>query len=189
MGIGHASNSSIKIGSGEWILQLDSDDILHPEALDNLVREIKEGVVCSYGSFIRISEDGEKIDEGWDWPYYTHERLLRSMIVHHPRLFRRSAWEEVGGFDEEITNAVDYDFFLKLGEIGNMAHIRKKLYSYRIHQSSTSQEKRSLQTDNTIIVQRKSLERLGLSEFVNFAPNPDFPRRINYRYEAFSNRP
>ena len=151
--------------------------------------EIKEGVVCSYGSFIRISETGEKIDEGWDWPYYTHERLLRSMIVHHPRLFRRSSWEEVGGFDEEITNAVDYDFFLKLGEIGEMLHIRKKLYSYRIHQSSTSQEKRSLQTDNTIIVQRKSLERLGLGEFVNFAPNPDFPRRINYRYEAFSNRP
>jgi GT2 family glycosyltransferase len=111
------------------------------------------------------------------------------MIVHHPRLFRRTAWEEVGGFDEDLTNAVDYDFFLKLSEVGGMAHISKKLYSYRIHQLSTSQEKRGLQTDNTLLVQQKALERMNLDNFVNYAPNPDFPRRIQYRFEAFSNMP
>ena len=42
-----------------------------------------------------------------------------------------------------------------------------KLYSYRIHESSTSQEKRAIQTDNTLIVQRKALERMGLSDFAN----------------------
>jgi hypothetical protein len=188
-GIGSASNSAIRNGTGELILQLDSDDLLHPEALDNLVSEMREGIVCSYGSFIRISEKGEKIDEGWDWPYYSRHRLLKSMIVHHPRLFRRSAWEEVGGFDEDLTNAVDYDFFLKLSEIGEMAHISRKMYSYRIHQSSTSQEKRGLQTDNTLLVQQKALERMDLGNFVNYAPNPDFPRRIQYRFEAFSNMP
>ena len=170
------------------ILQLDSDDILHPKALERLLPQMRKGVVCSYGSFIRISREGEKIDDGWDWPYYTHQRLLKSMIVHHPRLFRREAWEEVGGFDENLTNAVDYDFFLKLGEIGDMEHISEKLYSYRIHESSTSQEKRAIRTDNTLVVQRKALERMGLVDFANYAPNPDFPRRIQYRYRAFSNR-
>jgi len=110
------------------------------------------------------------------------------MIVHHPRLFRRDAWESIGGFDEELENAVDYDFFLRLSEIGEMEHLSRKLYSYRIHQASTSQDRTDIQTRNTYIVQRLALERMGLKDFTNFAPNPEFPRRIHYTYSAFLNR-
>ena len=117
-----------------------------------------------------------KIDDGWDWPIYSRPRLLRSMIVHHPRLFRRDAWERIGGFNEELENAVDYDFFLRLSEVGGMEHLGEKLYSYRIHHASTSQDKVDIQTKNTYIVQRSALDRMKLSDFTNFAPNPDFPR-------------
>jgi len=187
-GIGHASNSSINNGSGELILQLDSDDILHPRAIEKLLPMMEKNTVCAYGSFIRINPDGKKIDDGWDWPIYTRPRLLRSMIVHHPRLFRRDAWEHIGGFDESLENAVDYDFFLRLSELGGMEHLGEKLYSYRIHQASTSQDKVDIQTKNTYIVQRAALERMELGDFTNFAPNPDFPRRIHYTYPAFLNR-
>ncbi len=53
-GIGFASNASIKNGKGELILQLDSDDIIHPEALESLVPMMEDGAVCAYGSFIRV---------------------------------------------------------------------------------------------------------------------------------------
>jgi len=184
-GISHASNSAISRGRGELILQLDSDDILHPTALEKLVKEIGNDIICSYGTFDRINKIGEKIDEGWNWPYYSHSRLMRSMIIHHPRLFRRDAWELVGGFNENLVNAVDYDFFLRLAEIGDMRHINEKLYSYRIHESSTSQDKYEIQTRNTYLVQRYALKRLGLDNYVNYAPNPKFPRRVHYITKAF----
>jgi len=186
-GIGYASNRAIKKGRGSLILQLDADDVVHPTALEKLVSEVSEGIVCAYGSFNRIGVTGEKIDDGWNWPTYSHPRLMRSMIIHHPRLFRRDAWLTVGGFNEELTNAVDYDFFLRLAEVGQMKHTSEKLYSYRIHEMSTSQEKYDLQTRNTLIVQRSALRRMGLDNYVNYAPNPSFPRRIHYINPAFLN--
>lgn len=186
-GIGHASNSAISRGRGELILQLDSDDILHPEALAELIPLINEGVVCAYGSFIRIDENSEKIDDGWDWPIYSHPRLMRSMIIHHPRLFRREGWEQIKGFDTDLVNGVDYDFFLRLAEIGEFAHTSNKLYSYRIHGTSTSQEKYETQTRNTFLVQQAAMKRMSLHEFTNFSPNPDFPRRIQYSFSGFMN--
>jgi glycosyltransferase involved in cell wall biosynthesis len=187
-GIGHASNSAIRNGKGDLILQLDSDDILEPDAIEKLLPGMGRNIVCSYGSFIRIDEAGEKIDDGWDWPIYSHPRIMRSMIIHHPRLFRREGWEKIGGFDCDLENGVDYDFFLRLAEIGNFYHTSEKLYSYRIHGHSTSQEKYNLQTINTYLVQKRALERMNITEFTNFAPNPDFPRRIHYSFAAFRNR-
>jgi len=190
-GIGSASNQAIRLGKGELILQLDSDDILDPNAAESLVTQfsLNPSSVCCYGNFIRIGGDGNQIDEGWENPIYTRERLLRSMIVHHPRMFRRDAFEQLGGFDENLLNAVDYDFFLRLSLLGPMTHAREKLYSYRIHESSTSQAKTDQQDVNTIVVLTKILQKLGLeSQFAPFAPNPQFPRRIQYQ-PMWSTRP
>ena len=109
------------------------------------------------------------------------------MIVHHPRLFRRDAWNEVGGHDEKLTNAVDYDLFLKLSELGTMYHVREQLYSYRILQTSTSRAKADIQTENTRIVLRNALRRQGLDDFVVHAPNKDHPRRLQLIHQSFLN--
>ena len=107
------------------------------------------------------------------------------MIIHHPRLFRRDAWEYLDGFNVKLVNAVDYDFFLRLAEIGEISHINEKLYSYRIHETSTSQDKYDIQTANTYVVQREALNRMNLNDFINYAPNPKFPRRIHYINKSF----
>jgi len=182
-GIGHASNRAIQSGSGKYILQLDSDDILHPRAAEKLVKSFtdNESVICTYGRFNRINPDGSHRDDGWENPVYSRPRLFRSMVIHHPRMFLRDAWEACGKFDVNLTNAVDYDFFLRLSSLGEMHHVRETLYSYRIHGESTSQSKTSTQDVNTLIVQTMALKREGLHEkFIQFAPNPQFPRRISY---------
>jgi len=177
LGIGGASNKAIRNGSGDLILQLDSDDIIEPDCLESLVSAI--GVnVCAYGNFRRIERDGTLIDDGWEEPEFSRERLLRSMIVHPPRLFRRDAWEAVGGHNEMLTNAVDFDFYTRLAEIGTMIHVRKILYSYRILQTSTSRTKEDMQTKNTHDVIRSSLRRQGIDAFDIHIPNPKYPRRV-----------
>ncbi|DAC09413.1 MAG TPA: glycosyltransferase, partial [Candidatus Poseidoniales archaeon] len=177
-GISGASNQAIRAGSGELVLQLDGDDVLEPNAVEVLVEAIRHGHVCAYGNFRRIDPEGTLIDEGWEEPHYSRERLLRSMIVHHPRLFRRDAWEAVGGHDENLTNAVDYDLFLKLSEVGTMHHVRQTLYSYRILETSTSRAKSAQQTSNTHRVVQAALERQGLNNFALHVQNPDYPRRF-----------
>ena len=109
------------------------------------------------------------------------------MIVHHPRMFRRDAWEKAGKHDEELTNAVDYDLFLRLSEIGTMKHVRKILYSYRILPTSTSRAKEQIQTQNTLKVVRRSLQRSGVSEFDLHVPNPQSPRTFMIMDKRFRN--
>ena len=186
-GIGAASNQAIENGSGSIIIQLDGDDTLEPHAIESLLSEIHQGHVCVYGNFRRINPLGEIIDDGWEEARYSRERLLRSMIVHHPRMFRRDAWEKAGKHDEELTNAVDYDLFLRLSEIGTMKHVRKILYSYRILPTSTSRAKEQIQTRNTLEVVRRSLQRSGASEFDLHVPNPQFPRTFMIMDKRFRN--
>lgn len=175
-GIGAASNQAIENGTGDVILQLDADDVIEPNTVELLLARLQEGHVCTYGNFKRIKPDGELIDNGWEEAEFSRERMLRSMIVHPPRIFRRDAWEEVGKHDENLTNAVDYDFFLRLSEVGTMSHVRETLYSYRILQTSTSRAKEEIQTSNTLEVVRRSLERSGISDYSLHVPNPQRPR-------------
>ncbi|MGB2071164.1 MAG: glycosyltransferase family 2 protein [Poseidonia sp.] len=186
-GISAASNQAILAGSGELIMQLDGDDTIEPDAVEVLLKSIRNGHVCAYGNFRRIDPDGNHIDDGWEEPIFTRERLLRSMIVHHPRLFRRDTWEHVGRHDESLTNAVDYDLFLKLSEVGTMYHVRQHLYSYRILKTSTSRAKESLQTKNTHGVVRSALERQGLRDFDLHVPNPSRPRSFVLVDRRFTN--
>jgi glycosyltransferase involved in cell wall biosynthesis len=183
--LGEGTNIAIQQGSGELILQLDSDDILHPHAAERLVEAIGKQNVCSYGNFSRIDENGEMIDDGWEEPLYTRERLTRSMIIHHPRMFRRDAWELVGGHDEKLRNAEDYDFFLKLSEKGNMVHVRESLYSYRILEGSASNFSSDVLTSNTHLVQKRMLERNKLN-YELIIPNSEYPRNIHFRHIAYS---
>lgn len=177
-GIGGASNQAIGAGQGELILQLDGDDTIEPETVELLVEAIRPGHVCAYGNFCRVNPDGSPIDDGWEEPQFSRERLLRSMIVHPPRLFRRDAWGAIGQHDEQLTNAVDYDLFIRLSEVGSMTHVRKILYSYRILQTSTSRAKEGIQTSNTHLVVQRSLTRQGLDSHQVHVPNAKHPRRI-----------
>jgi glycosyltransferase involved in cell wall biosynthesis len=183
--LGEGTNIAIEQGSGELILQLDSDDILHPDALAELVEAIGETNVCAYGNFHRIDQKGEYLDEGWEEAIYSRERLMRSMIIHHPRLFRRDAWEHVGRHDEDLRNAEDYDFFIKLSEVGNFVHLRKDLYAYRILENSASNFDSGLLTNNTHLVQRRMLERNNI-RYEIIIDNPKMPRAIRYRHVAYS---
>ena len=186
-GISGASNQAILAGRGELILQLDGDDVIEPDAVEILVNAIRHGHVCAYGNFRRIDPEGNHIDDGWEEPVYSRQRLLRSMIVHHPRLFRRDAWEAVGGHNESLTNAVDYDLFLKLSEVGTMHHVRQHLYSYRILETSTSRAKSDQQTANTHRVVQSALARQGLDRFTLHVQNPDYPRRYVLVDQRFVN--
>ena len=183
--LGEGTNIAIGQGTGELILQLDSDDILHPKAAEMLVAAIGSTNVCAYGNFSRIDEDGDPIDSGWEEPLYSRERLSRSMIIHHPRLFRKDAWKLVGGHDESLRNAEDYDFFIKLSEIGKFVHHRESLYLYRVLEGSASNFSSEVLTANTHIVQNRMLKRNQL-DYQLIIPNADQPRNIRYKHVAHS---
>ena len=174
-GIGSASNTCIENCKGMFILQLDSDDQLLPNAIEELLKSIKDRpkVSCVYGRHNKFDRETNEISEAWHYPKFTRTRMLFGMIVHHPRMFRKRDWSKVGGFSETLENAVDYDFFQKLSEVGEIIHIDKILYNYTIHSKSTSVSKQKIQTRNTLNVMNSALDRMNLPQW-NAAKNYSF---------------
>ena len=175
-GIGSASNKCIENCKGMFILQLDSDDQLLPNALEELLKSIKDKpkVSCVYGRHNKFNSENNELSEAWHVPKFTRTRMLFGMIVHHPRLFRKRDWAKVGGFSETLENAVDYDFFQKLSEVGKIIPIDKILYNYTIHSQSTSLRKKKIQTQNTLLVMKSALNRMNLSQW-NVTKDYSFP--------------
>lgn len=183
-GIGYASNRAISMSRGLYVGQLDSDDRLKPGAVRRLAEHLDEkpDVVCVYGSCERVDAAGNYLQDEYSWPEFSREKMMITSIAHHFRMFRRMGWERTTRFREDIANAVDYDLFLKLAEIGSFHHIDEKLYQRRWHGENTSHVNEGKQTVNTHVVQREALERLGLEKFWDVhVPNPKHPRKVSYR--------
>ena len=81
------------------------------------------------------------------------------MICHHFRMFTARAWNLTSGFDENITNAVDYDMYLKLSEVGPFKHINKICYNRVLHGENTSIKKLKQQKENHFKVVNEALNR------------------------------
>ena len=98
--------------------------------------ERDRSLTCVYGMCERIDHSGEFLKKGWFVPTFSRERLLHGMIVHLDGCFVGGIGR-VGGFNEEMRNAVDFDFYLRLSEVGDLRAVHHLSYQYR-HLTSTS---------------------------------------------------
>ena len=94
-GISAATNAAIQACKGEYILQLDADDLLLPNCVESLVQVMDSTEYdFVYGDSHLIGPEGEDLGPGYSWSTYCRFRLLNGMFVHHPRMFRASVLPE-----------------------------------------------------------------------------------------------
>jgi glycosyltransferase involved in cell wall biosynthesis/lipopolysaccharide biosynthesis regulator YciM len=182
-GIGKASNTAVRLCRGIYIGQLDADDRLKPHAVETMVDYLdNHNVGCVYGSCENIDATGHYIQDGYNWPVFSREKLMCSMIVHHFRMFRKRDWLRTTGFNEQLKNAVDFDMFLKLSEVCTIHHLDKIMYGYRWHGENTSIIHKTAQFENHVQVIRLALERLGLDQdWEVYSPHPENIRKVEFR--------
>lgn len=174
-GIASASNAAVKACSGYYIGQLDSDDYLEPDAVELCLKEFLKDktLACVYTTNRNVNPDGSLIANGYNWPEFSREKLTTAMIAHHFRMFTIRAWYLTDGFNEKIENAVDYDMFLKLSEVGKFKHLNKICYNRVLHGENTSIKKLGIQKNNHFIVVNQSLQRQGIKAYSYEAADTD----------------
>ena len=177
-GIGGASNTALQMCRGVFIGQLDSDDILLPEAVEIMLEEIQRDtrIGLVYGSFQKETPEGIFLEDGYDWPDYSREKMMYGCIVHHFRFFRARDWWRTDGFASDITNAIDFDMYLKLSEVTEAKHVKEWSYVYRIHDRSTSRSQQDIQFRNHYVAINRSLNRRGLANRwkIQYKENPQY---------------
>ena len=132
-GISDATNKALHIATGDFVIFLDNDDLLEPNALEEVARAIAADpqVDVIYSDEIKIDADGYQIDHFYK-PDWSPEHLESVMYVLHLFVVRKRLLIELGGLRTEFTGAQDYDLMLRCSRATTrIHHIRKSLYRWR----------------------------------------------------------
>ncbi|MFM8806989.1 MAG: glycosyltransferase [Sphingomonadales bacterium] len=132
-GLGAARNTGIRKALGGLILPLDCDNKLCfgfvQRALPIFLQEPQVGVV--YGDALLFGEKAGYSTVG----SFNLQRLMLSNYIDACALFRRSAWERIGGFDENrsIMMWSDWDFWLRVAFSGaRFYYLPMAAFEYRV---------------------------------------------------------
>ena len=136
-GVGAARNTGIRLAKGEFILPLDSDnrlrDVYLNEGVSLLRRNPSVGTVYADAEFF-----GERSGR-WYIPDFNLLSLIRMNFIDACALYRKSLWEEVGGYDEQMPwmGVEDWDFWLRVAAHGGtFVHLSKIGFDYRVRSDS-----------------------------------------------------
>ncbi len=180
-----ALKSAIAQTTGRYIAWVDSDDLLAPAALKETaaVLDAQPEVGFVYTDYLDMEEGGRVRGYGARCHIpYSKERLLLDFMTFHFRLIRRTVFEQVGGLDESVPWAEDYDLCLKLSEVTQVRHIKKPLYYYRCHPQSISVTHSRQQAEDSVCAIAKALERRRLADYcqvqLEILENSPFQSRV-----------
>jgi glycosyltransferase involved in cell wall biosynthesis len=133
-GLPAARNTGIKASRpGKYILPLDADDTINPDFIQKTVRVLEDRPNVGFVSTGRTHFGTQNLTHVP--PQYNFYDLLFQNLCSVTSLFRRKAWEEVGGFNEKMQEGYeDWDFWISLGEKGWHGYrIPDILFNYRKH--------------------------------------------------------
>jgi glycosyltransferase involved in cell wall biosynthesis len=143
-GLTASRNLGIRESRGSYVVFLDADDRLKPEAIETGLRFLAQHPQCAMtvGDHLFVSEDGSHLaDSRKKCILKSHyEALLKSNFIEmiSSVLFRRSVLEEVGGFDTRLQVAEDYDLYLRIARDHPICCHPAVVAEYRMHQSNAS---------------------------------------------------
>jgi glycosyltransferase involved in cell wall biosynthesis len=139
-GLSSARNTGIAIAKGEFILPLDSDNLIRRAYFDQGVRLLIDnpdlGVIHGDAEYFGDSSGRWKVTE-FDWRAFVIRNSIDACA-----LFRKCVWEEAGGYDEKMRLGwEDWEFWMRVAMRGwSFFHLDEIAFDYRVRQDSMVKE-------------------------------------------------
>lgn len=172
-GIGRLKKFACSQCKGEYLLELDHDDLLTPDALQRIRywidQEDRPGFLFS--DFVNFYEDGRSqvFQEKFGWKTYPYHykgnkyNAMRAFEVtpsslslifyapNHVRIWSRDTYEKAGGHDEDMAVGDDHELLCRTYLTGaTMMRIPEVLYLYRLQDGQ----------GNTYLKQNKEIQQI-----------------------------
>lgn len=142
-GIAGNTNIGFRESVGDYLVLLDHDDVLSPNALFEMAKAVNEtGADFLYSDEIVLDGEMKNLGEYHFKPDYAPDYLRGCNYITHLAAFSRKLLASVGGGElPEYDGAQDYDLILRLTEKAQrIHHIPKVLYYWRRHEQSTAND-------------------------------------------------
>lgn len=175
-GVSHASNRALNMAQGQFVVLLDHDDLLEPQALFRVAEAVcgEDPDMC-YSDELLVGEDGGTVQHFIFRPMFSPEYLRSHPYIVHLVGFRTELLRRLGGFDENLRISQDYDLILRVTEQArSIVHIPEILYRWRIHESSSGHARMHEVMETSKSVLCRHLDRCGKAGEVNDGPSFNF---------------
>lgn len=188
-------NQMVEAAKGEFLARMDADDIATPNRLKLQVAFLQQHpeVVCVGGAFDLIDSQSRTV-AFIPMPENNDEIqqmiLMGRTIINHPcALIRRSALQQIGGYDASMKTVEDLDMLLRIGEVGQLANLPDVVLQYRFHSNSVSAQNIVLQSQMAHQACQRAWKRRGIEgrydspqPWYRPTPDPASQQRFLHRY-------
>ncbi len=166
-GLAGARNTGIRRSNGSYLVFLDADDRLLPDALEVGLKYLKEHPECAfvYGRWKLIAFDGSPLQTS-PQPLIEEDHygaLLHSCYISAPAtvMYQRIMLEYVGKFDTSVSPSADYDLYLRIARDYPIYCHGEVVAEYRRHGANmTHNSALMLESEVTVLrAQRKYVRR------------------------------
>lgn len=153
VGRSNALNLAVQHSKGEWIANIDADDLWHPQKLEIQEKFIKKnpGFFLVGTNFLIIYDDEipkwmQNLDQENPKFYDVDDKILITNPISHPSvIMNKEKFIEIGGYDKYKTRLVDYDLWLRAYKINlKMGIIELPLVAKRIHKNQSFENKKRI---------------------------------------------
>ncbi len=129
-GVCAARNNAIALAQGEFILPVDGDNRITSDFVELAVAEILKDeqikVVAPSAEFF-----GDRQGR-WILPEFSLNLLARRNLMDTTALYRKSDWERIGGYCDEVIANEDWEFWISmLKDGGKVVRLDKVVFYYR----------------------------------------------------------
>lgn len=143
-------NIGIEAAKGQFIARHDADDVSHPERFARQAAFLQEHTAVGLlGTSYRLVDDQGKLLEIEHPPPDNAGLQARlttgNCLCHGSVMMRRDSLQAAGLYRPAFRVTQDYDLWLRLAEVTQLANLEQPLYDFRFDGGSVSRNKRGLQ--------------------------------------------
>lgn len=170
-----------------YVLPLDSDDLLYPQCVSIFVNAIR-----AHGYPPLLYSDEDKVDrngyrDAYHKPDWDPVLFVHSCYIAHLCAIDRGLALSLGAYDDpKMEGCHDWDTFMRFYRAGHIpVHIPEVLYSWRMHQQSTSGniDSKFYIHDSHIALQNKFLATAGTLVKYRVDYSPLFNETPDWRFQ------
>ena len=134
-GLGATQNLGVANARAPWVLKLDADDRARPryvaEILNMRVQRPAANVIFS-PAYCFGGPQGNRV---YRYPLFDPKRMIDVFMIPGPAALPVALWNAVGGLDESIVGAEDWDFWVRAQLVVGLrpVQLRDAHWEYREH--------------------------------------------------------